>query len=221
MQLKFINNTKAEGALLILLPQDLNYNVFEEPTLSLIIPRNNTNFTILTQVPFGMYRVFAYDIEESGLLTLPISTPAIATTTYVHGHSVSTKQDLIKKKEVNVTVEIILQQFIKLSCTYDSMIMSAVRGCMVSLSSRSDPESLRVQLQLRDSAYPLVYTVQPDTTYILTVFTIMEDTGIIHSSINSLQVHVGKFSYQTEFPKNIQVSSKQVVMFLRSIFIDF
>ena len=197
----FINNSRAKGALVVLIPDSLTGNTLTvdelQSTFSFIIPNPSETATFTSEsvhyeVPLGAYKVLAYDIEENGLLNIPNAIPAIVSTVTIYGRAIFADRKTIKPQEVNITANI-FQHFLIINCTYVDVVN--IQGCLVIFSSRLSPEQLNVQIQLRGSPFPLVYTVKPETRYAITAFAIKKDSGILNSTINSMTVYVGMFLY--------------------------
>ena len=198
----FINNSRAKGAFVFLIRDQLAGNtptVAElQSAFSFIIPNPldaTTSTSVHYEVPEGTYRILAYDIEQNGLLNVPSAVPAVVSTAFLHGYETFTgrKAVNVEPPEVNVTTNI-FDHFLIINCT-SYVNVTNIQGCLVIFSSRLSPEQLHVQIQLRDSLFPLVYSVKPGTRYTITAFAI-KDSGILNSTVNSMEVYVGMFLYQ-------------------------
>ena len=188
----YINNTRAKGAFISLVP--LSQGSMLQQFLDYTLPA--TVLTLSTRIPFGIYKVLTYDIEENGLLSVPVATPATVNTEAILGTSFTFNDAII---ENNASQEVTLSTSIhhhtlKINCKYHRL--SAVQGCMVIVRSRAHPENLTVKLQPRESMYPLEYYVDSKISiaYVVTVFAVGE-SGILNSSINTMELHVGKVNF--------------------------
>ena len=194
----FATNSRAKGAFVVLMPDSLAGNTQTvdklQSTFSFIIsrPSERATTTVRFEVPLGTYKLLAYDIEENGLLNVPIAAPAIVSTAILHGHAILADRKGLEPQEVNITANI-FERFLIINCTY--VDGNDIHGCLVILSSRLSPEQVHVQIQLRDSLFPLVYSVKPEIRYTITTFAIKEDSGILNSTINSMEVYVGMFAH--------------------------
>ena len=210
----FINNSRAIGALVVLIPDSHagNTQTVDElqSTFSFVIPNpsGTTTFTsVHDEVPLGAYEVLVYDIEENGLLNVPSAMPAIISTVTTHGCATLVDSWTNKPMQVNIAADI-YKTFLIINCTHVNE--DKIQGCLVVLSSRFSPEQLHVHIQLRDSPFPLVYTVKPETRYTITAFAIKENSGILNSTINSMEVYVGMFLYHyhgIHSPKQVMKTS--------------
>lgn len=194
--LKLINNSKAKGALVILIPDSMEDGESAtqlQSTVLFVIPKP---FEIITftsvhdNVILGTYKVLVYDIEENGLLNMPNAMPAIVSTVTTMERATFTNSKIIKPQDVNITVDT-FKHFLTINCTYISGTDINIQGCLVIVFSILNPEQLHVQTQLRDSPYPLVYTVDPETKYTITAFAVKKGSGIINSTIHSMEINVG------------------------------
>ena len=187
----YINNTGAKGAFISLVP--LSQSSMLHRFLDYVLPV--TASMLSTRVPLGIYKIFTYDIEEDGLLPMPVATPATVNTIAILGTSFTFDDVAVetnRSQEVTLSTSV-LHHTLKINCKYNKL--SDAQGCMVIVRSKAQPENLTVKFQPRESAYmyPLEYYVYSEisTAYVVTVFTVGE-SGILNSSINSMEIHVGK-----------------------------
>ena len=85
------------------------------------------------------------------------------------------------------------------------------------MRSRFSPEQLHVQIQLRDSLFPLAYTVKPNIQYTITAFAIKKYSGILNSTINSMDVYVGMLLYHyygIHSPKQVMMNVHNYIWFV-------
>ena len=197
VNVNYINNTRAKGAFISLVPISHSNQLLDQQFLDYILPA--TALMLSTMVPLGIYKILSYDIEEDGLLSMPKATPATVNTVAVLGTSF-TFNDIVMENNTNVEVLVtastsILHHTLKINCKYNKL--SDARGCMVIVRSRAQPENLTVKLQSRESVYPLEYYVDSEVsiTYLITVFA-MGDNGILNSSINTMEILIGR-SFQS------------------------
>ena len=189
MTVSYINNTRAKGVFVSLVPlsQSSILHQFLDYTLPVTV------LMLSTRVPLGIYKVLAYDIEEDGLLPMPVATPAIVDTVAILGTSfvlddVATEN--YASQDVTLSTRV-LSHTLQINCNYHKL--SDAQGCMVAVRSRAQPEDLTVKLQPRQSLYPLEYYVHPKISdvYVITVFAVGEG-GILNSSISTMELNVGE-----------------------------
>lgn len=192
LMIHYTNNTRAKGAFLTLIPVSHSITLYH----NYVSPRNNnitSISTLSTRVPFGIYKILAYDIEEDGLLPMPVATPAIVETVAILGTSF-TSNDIATENSTNKDITLstnILSHTLQINCNYHKL--SDAQGCMVVVRSKAQPEDLTVKLQPRQSLYPLEYYVHPkiSSVYVITAFAVGE-SGILNSSISTMELNVGE-----------------------------
>lgn len=184
VRVNYINNTNAQGAFISIVPLLQSDTLNIAPISAVIHFRQNT--TVLNRIPFGIYKVMAYDIEEDGLLTMPTAESAVINTVVVLG-SLTHDRNSVKEKEVNITTDI-SHSTLNVNCIYDGK--SAADSCMVIVWSNECPDNLNVQVQPRESSSPLLYHVEDEMKYSLIVLTVNQN-GILNSTIITREILVG------------------------------
>lgn len=183
LQVSFVKHSEAMGAFIILFPAFSQVN----DVRMLIIPCEQS-FTLLTNVPFGLYRVYAYDIDRKGNLMMPIARPALVRLVVVSG-SPTFPLNIESYDPIDIAAEVdASHRLLRVNCTYDSELTAD--SFMVILRSSKYPDILRVKLLQIEISKSLVYSVEEDTKYTITIFTINNES-ILNSSISSIDVYVG------------------------------
>lgn len=161
--------------------------------ISRIIPYSQST-TVLSNVPFGVYRVLAYDIESEGHLMMPTAIPATINSVVVLG-TLPVGNDHtndLRTKQINTILDVSLHFLtLTVNCEFPEEYLGD--SCVVLLSSEANPSILTVKVQQRKSSKPLVYSIELKTNYTITVFT-LNHYGITNSTVSSKAVFIGKFT---------------------------
>lgn len=190
---RYINNTKAKGALITLTPiqvKSMDYTKMMSYR-SWTIPVEEMNTTIF-KVTTGIYKVLAYDIEHNGLLALPTATPAITSTVLVTGSLLGGINVAVNCRMMNVTTQI-LPPLLHINCSFNKPFPGQWQGCMVALQSDKYSDTLSTTFRLKGSSTPLVYLIEGERSYTLTVFA-MRENSIINQCNSKVELYVGMLS---------------------------
>lgn len=194
LEVNCISNTNAKGAFITFTP--VHPDEFKSwIQFAKIIPCGS-DITDIAGVPFGAYKVIAYDIEKEGHLMIPIATPAAINTVVVSGPV--TSKDIDNNFQNDLSLEIYVSinlsdLTLTVNCRIDDQNKrTTADSLIIALRSVNDPENLMVKVQDRASSEALVYSVKPHTNYTITVFTV-NNSSILNSTTRSMEIYVGKF----------------------------
>ena len=150
------------------------------------------NTVIIPRVPIGVYTVLVYDIESEGHLMLPTASPAIISSVVVLGTLSFDDDDQNGVTKINTAIDLILLT-LTVHCVNAREFVNG--SCIVILSSQKYPNDLVVKVQQRESSNPLVYKVEPETNYTITVYTVSSN-GVANSSVKSTSVFIGMLMFK-------------------------
>lgn len=194
--MNYVNDTKAKGAFVTFWPillarGGLNLQI----PITKIFPYGKDS-TVIEEVPYGVYFVAVYDVESDGYLMMPIAKPAFTSTVVILGQLTiedtqsGFQNDEAQYLEINAAVDF-SDLTLTIVCNISDQIINA-DSFLVALRSLDDPENLMVKVQKKTFSKPLVYDVNPQTNYTVTVFTV-NNSSVLNSTIRSMEIYVGKF----------------------------